>query len=122
MIINFRYHICTNYGISKLSYEDVNDLIGEMGQGNRFLGNGSWDTLCYILKNLENRKLEVALWALISNHTIQRVVIAFIDDTNFYTNRSQYKEKIQQMLAVYIRLYEVIGSAIQQSKSYYYGW
>ena len=58
------------------------------------MGNGSWDTSCYVIKNLENRKLGVALQAPISNHTIQRAVIAFIDNMNFYTNRSQYKEKI----------------------------
>ena len=65
-----------------------------MGQGNRFLDNGSQDISCYILKNLENRKLGAALRAPILNHTIQKAVIVFVDNTNFYTNGSKYKEKI----------------------------
>ena len=33
----------------------------------------------------------------------------FVDDTNFYTNRPNYKETIQLIIDLYTKLYEAIG-------------
>jgi len=53
--------------------------------------------------------LGVAMRALIINKSIQRVVIAFVDNINFYTNGRNYGNKIQMILDIYIVLYKAIG-------------
>ena len=64
--------------------------------------------------------LEAVIRAPIINKSIQRAAIAFVDDTNFYINGRNYRNKIQRMLDIYIALYEATGGAIQQDKSYMY--
>ena len=56
----------------------------------------------------------------ISSVIIQRIAIAFVDDTNFYTNGPNYEEKMQLIMNLYTKLYEVIGGKIQQKKIIFY--
>jgi len=115
-----KHRICTRFGISSILYGSPSQQIAGTGQGNRFLGDRSRDTSYYIIKEVENEKLGVAMRLLIKNKSIQRTTITFIDDTNFYTNRKQYVAKIQAMINRYTSLYQVIGRAIQHEKSYSY--
>ena len=41
----------------------------------------------------------------ISRITIQRAALAFVDDTNLYTNRIKSEERIQKSVDVYTRLF-----------------
>ena len=64
------------------------------------------------------KKLGIMIRLLISRITIQRVVLAFLDDTNLYSNKGNYIERIQIVINKYTRLFKVTGGGIQQTKSY----
>ena len=48
----------------------------------------------------------------ISKEIIQRIAIAFVDDTDFYTNRPNFELKMQMIMDLYTKLYEAIGGKI----------
>ena len=58
----------------------------------------------------------------ISKETIQRIAIAFVDETNFYTNGLNFELKMQMIIDLYTKLYEVTGGKIQQTKIMFYCW
>ena len=43
---------------------------------------------------------------------IQRVTIAFVDDTDFYTNSESYQRNIQKIMGTYILIYKATGGKI----------
>ena len=89
-----KYYICTGFGISPESYGSERQQIGRTRQGNRFSGDTSRNTLCFIIKEVEVKELGAIIELPITKTTEQRAAIAFIDDMNFYSNRQKYNEKI----------------------------
>jgi hypothetical protein len=116
------HHICTNFGISKISYGSCVEPLGGTGQGNSVSGAICRDTSCFIFKYLEEKKLGAKLRAPISKEEFQRIAIAFVDDTDFYTNGVDFELKMQLIMEIYTRLYEATGGKIQQEKIMFYCW
>ena len=56
----------------------------------------------------------------ITKQIIQRIAIAFIDDTDFYTNGLDYETKMQLIMDIYTKLYKATGGKIQQTKIMFY--
>ena len=50
------HYDCTRFGISSRIYGSQLDPLGGTGQGNRFLGDNTRDTLCLVIKVLENNE------------------------------------------------------------------
>ena len=80
------------------------------------------DTSCIIFKKLENKRLGVVVRLLLSLVEFIRYAIAFVDDTDFYTNDRNFNEKMQLIMDMYTRLYEATGGKIQENKILYYCW
>ena len=57
---------------------------------------------------------------LITKHTIQRVAIGFIDNTDFYGNRDNTESNMKNILTYYSEYYKVIGGKILVSKLTYF--
>ena len=55
VILDFEYHICTSYRVSKKFYKDLNNKIGGLGQGNVFSGVVYRDISCLIIKVAEKK-------------------------------------------------------------------
>ena len=51
---------------------------------------------------------------------LDNIMIAFVDDTSFYTNEIDYQTQIQSIVEEYIALYEAIGSYIEHQKTMYF--
>ena len=51
---------------------------------------------------------------------MQRLVVAYIDDTSFYTGRDNYEIKIQNIIDIYTALYKATGGLIEYEKSHCY--
>ena len=100
----------------------MNETLGGIGQGNSVSGAICRDTSCLIFKYLEQQNLGVKLKNPISKEIIQRIAIAFVDDTDFYTNGLNYEIKMQLIMDIYTKLYEVTGGKIQQNKIMFYYW
>ena len=81
-----KYYLYTGFRISTILYGRPTEEIVGTRQENRFSGDGSRDTSFYIIREIEKQKLGVAIRSPIVNKLIQRAVITFVDDTNFYTN------------------------------------
>ena len=116
------HYICTNFGISKISYGSCVEPLGGTGQGNSVSGAICRDTSCFIFKYLEEKKLGASIRAPISKEVFQRIAIAFVDDTDFYTNGIDFELKMQLIIEIYTRLYEATGGKIQQEKIMFYCW
>ena len=116
------HHICTDFGVSTMSYGSPIEKLGRMGQGNSVSGAICRDTLCLIFKYLEEKKLGAMIRNPVSKRIIQRIAIAFVDDTDFYTNGQDYEEKMQLIMDLYTKLYEATGGKIQQDKINFYCW
>ena len=80
------------------------------------------DKSCKIIRDIENKELGVLIIAPISNRTINRIAIAFVDDTSLYRNGESVQNKIQQIIDWYATLYEATGRKIEEQKSYFYAW
>jgi len=50
-------HVSIGFGISKGYYGDEMNIMGGTGQRNRFLGDNSSDSSCFIIRKLEVEKL-----------------------------------------------------------------
>ena len=74
------------------------------------------------MKEIKDRKLGVITIAPIIEKEVQRAAIAFIDNASFCTNGENIEEKMQEIMKVHTRLYEAIGSKVEQSKSHCYTW
>ena len=105
-----KHYICTNFGISSNSYGDTIDKHGGIGQENLFAGEGYKVKLCLIIYDMEELEQGVIITVPILNSSIKRTAIAFVDDTSFYTNREDYKKKIQTIIERYTKLYEATGA------------
>ena len=53
---------------------------------------------------------------------IQRLAIAFVDDTSFNLSRTDFQYKIQMIVNEQTRLYKAIGGLIKHNKSYAWKW
>ena len=58
----------------------------------------------------------------IQNKTVYQIVNTFVDDANFYSNRNNIEQNINNILEKYIKLYSATGGLIQKEKSYFYYW
>ena len=105
-----------------MHYREVDNIIGRTGYGNHFSGDNSRNTSYFVIRKLEAEALGVMIRASISRKIVQQATLAFVNDTNLYSNKLRCNEMIQQSVNVYTRLFEVTGGAIQQGKSYCYGW
>ena len=88
------HHVCTGFGISKQYYGDSKQKMGGTGQGNCFSGNNSRDISCFVIRQLEIEKLGAMIKAPISQITMQRAALVFVDNTNIYTNGLESKKRI----------------------------
>ena len=70
------------------------------------------DTSYLIFKYLEQKNLGAKLQNPRSREIIQQIAIAFVDDTDFYTNGPNYELKMQMIMDIYTRLYEATGGKI----------
>ena len=117
-----KHYVCTDFGISTDYYGNKSDRLGGTGQGNSLSGAICRDTSCIIFKFLEDQRLGAIIEIVKTNRIIQRVAIAFVDDTDFYTNGRGVDTKMQKIMNIYTSLYEATGGKIQQVKILFYCW
>ena len=73
-----------------------------------------------VFKQLERLKKGVELVLLLSLKRIRRIVITYIDDTDFFLNGKTCIDKIQAIIDLYVQLYEATGVKIQEEKVKFY--
>ena len=57
-----------------------------------------------------------------SHEILQRIAIAFVDDTDFFSTGRNAKSQMQQIMDVYTHLYEATGGKLQKEKIFSYSW
>ena len=121
-VSKFKHFTCTGYGISNEYYGgDLESLTGT-GQGNMLSGAVCRDQSCFVFKKVERMKKGVELILPLTLKRIRRTIIAYVDDTDFYTNGKDFIEKIKEIIDLYVRLYEATGAKIQKEKVKFYCW
>lgn len=122
LVPRFQHQLCTSYGVSDIVYGGDEDILGGSGQGNVVSGNMCRDQSCIIFRKLEKDKLGILIVGPISAEEVRRAAIAWIDDTDFFTNGQKAQLKMQIMMATYTRLYESTGGKIKQIAVFMYSW
>jgi len=117
-----KHYVATDFGISPISYGNKLDPLGGTGQGNSASGAICRDTSCIIFKQLEKMQLGAQIKVPSDDRILQRVAIAFVDDTDFYANGEEYESNMQKIMENYTTLYEATGGQIQESKVMFYCW
>ena len=69
--------------------------------------------LCLIIHDIEELKQGVIIIASISNSSIKRIAVAFVDNISFYINGEEYQKKIQAIVERYVRLYEATRGKVE---------
>ena len=78
------------------------------------------DQSCLVFKQLERLKKGVELVLPLSLKRVRRTVIAYVDDADFFSNGKHCIQKIQEIIELYVRLYEATGAKIQEEKVNFY--
>ena len=84
MLPKCNHYVGTAHGISTLCYGSENYYLGGTGQGKVFSGNVCRDVSCLIFKHPEQKDLVVLITSEARKEVYKRVLIAFVDDSDFY--------------------------------------
>jgi len=117
VIPNLRHYIQIAFGISKSYYGGEKKRLAGTGQGNRFSGNICRDSSYLIIKEIEKRELGIMVISKLSNIVVQKVSIAFADDTDLMIEEENAEEKMKSIVKIYNRLYSATGRYIEEKKS-----
>ena len=115
-----QHHACTDFGISNKFYGSTAERLGGTGQGNSVSGAICQDTSCLMFKYLEQLNLGVKMQRVEVDKLLIRLAIAFVDDTNFYSNGPLAEHHMQLIMKLYCALHEATGGKLQQSKIVFY--
>ena len=74
------------------------------------------DVSYLIIKQIEKEKLGIKIKSVISNEQQQYVSISFVNNMNLFTDSSNTKLKIQQIINICDKLYGAIGGYVEGSK------
>ena len=116
------YFICTNYGISQISHRSSVKTLGGTSQGNSISGAICRDISCLIFKLLELKKFGAIMKEPGTERRYQRVVIAFVDDADFYSSKELYECCMSKMIESHANLCKATGGNIQLNKIVFYCW
>jgi len=84
-----------------------------MGQGNRFLEDVYRDSSCLIIRDIKKKGLGMIISLNVSDLSVQKVVVAFVDDNNLVTDGEDTEEKIDSIITTYDDLHLAIGRHIE---------
>jgi len=118
----FQRYICTSYGISKTYYGGIEEKQGDTGQGHILSANISRDGSCIVIKEVQNNNEGATITSPIRKASINEMVVAFVDDTNFFVNRKDPTQAITKILEEYKVLFEATRGKIQFQKTFYFAW
>jgi len=117
-----KHHICIAHGASEKYYGRKQDKVAGTGQGYIVSGNICRDSSGFTIKQIENQNLGVEIIDLITKYIEQQVSTAFIDDTNFMSDRNDADIKMHKILEIYTKLYQATGGVVEIEKISYFCW
>ena len=83
ILLIFQRYICTSYRISKTYYGGIEEKQGGIGQGHVLLTNIIRDRSCIVIKEVQNNNESATITLPITKASINKIAVAFVDDTNF---------------------------------------
>ena len=100
----------------------MNNPLCGTGQGNSMSGAICRDISYLIFKYLENMRRGLVVRKPMSNEYIFRMIVAFIDDTDFYSSGEKSEEEMKRIMTQYTKFYEATGCKIQEDKTQVFTW
>ena len=123
---NLKHYVCTGFGISSSYYGGEENNLAGTGQGNRFSGDLCRDTSCLIIKEIEKQQLGMNINSNVTNETVQKAAVSYVDDNDYVTDGEDAKRKMNQILKICDDLHTATGGNLQEEKSkffaYKWGW
>jgi len=80
------------------------------------LVNISRDSSCIIIKEVQNNNNRVVITSPITKQSINELVVAFVDDTDFFANREDPIQVMRNILEEYRSSFEATGGKIKFEK------
>ena len=87
-----------------------------------FSGNACRDVSCLIFKHIEQKDLGVSIESEAREEVCKRVVIAFVDDSDFMSSGKDSERKMNQIMRLHVDLHEATGGKVQLEKVMVYGF
>ena len=75
------------------------------GQGNSISRALYRDISYLICKHVENAKMGIKVKLLLLQDYLERMIIAFVEDTNFYSSRINSEDEIQKIMKIHAELH-----------------
>ena len=114
---NFNYYLSTAYGIAKEKYGGHNDRLAGTGQGNVLSGAICRNVSCLIFKQLEKMNAGIDLTSPVTRNRIMRLIIAFVDDADFFWCGPNAIQNMLRIISKYNKLYAATGGTGQLEKT-----
>ena len=111
-----KHYVSTAHGVSNNYHGGHGEIMGGTGQGNVFYGNVCRDALSLTFKEIEKRGLGVKITSAARRKEFQRVVIAFVDDSDFIASGQDSEEQMNEIIATHVNLHEATSGKIQHDK------
>ena len=77
-----------------------------------------WNSSYFNLKEVDKGKYKAIFYSPGTKLVIRRISIVFVDNTNHYSNRKYYNEKMQKIINKYWHSCEATREKIKGKKSY----
>ena len=119
---NFNHYLSTAYGIANRKYGGHNDRLAGTGQGNVLSGAICRNVSCLIFKQLENMNVGIDLTSPVTRNRIMRLIIAFVDDADFFAYGPNAIQNMLRVISKYNKLYAATGGTGQLKKNNFYAW
>ena len=69
---------------------------------------------CFMFKEMEKKRLGITLVSKRNDKEVQKIVIAFIDDSDFCTSRVENEREMQAIVKCYATTHEATGGKLQR--------
>ena len=75
-----------------------------------------------IYLKLEDQKLGISIVLKCNEKIEQKVVIAHVDDADFWTSRENSERKMQKIVSYCMKMHEATGGKVQKAKVFVHYW
>ena len=69
-----------------------------------------------MFEKLKTKRLSLIIRSINGNKVERRVASVCVFDTNFYTSRVEYEEKMQEIISYYAKIHESTGGRLNHEK------
>ena len=120
VLLIMEHHVCAGFRISQRSCGSALETLSCAWWGTSVLGSICHNILCLIFKLLEQLNHGEITLEPRTSRKHKWIAIAFVDNTDFYSNSKNCELNVAKIMVLYAKLYEAEGGKMQLDKIVFY--